>query len=153
MGKFTAAEAVGDEVAPRLAIGGDAREDLHEAVVGGAGQCDLAEVHPAVCPQHLLVFLRLFLAHSSAYGSQFTPGAHALILLVPLWFCRLISLTWFSENQFNFFVLIYIFSDEGSVYVCFNGANTEGLGGMKPTSGTIAAKIMGRQGKEGKVDI
>jgi len=46
----------------------------------------------------------------------------------------------------------YIFSDEGSVYVCLNGANTEGLGGMKP-SGTIAAKIMGRQGKEGKVDI
>ena len=70
-----------------------------------------------------------------------------------LQFCRLISLTWFSENQSISLCSFYIFSDEGSVCVCFTGADTGGLGGMKPTYGTIAAERMGRQGKEGKVDI
>jgi len=70
---------------------------------------------------------------------------------VLLQFCRLISLTWFSENQSISLCSFYIFSDEGSVCVCFTGADTGGLGGMKPTSGTIAAERMGRQGKEGKL--
>ena len=101
------------------------------------------------CYALLFLLKKIIRPCAHAWRQIVLTAAHALILQVLLQFCRLISLTWFSENQSISLCSFYIFSDEGSVCVCFTGADTGGLGGVKPTYGTIAAERMGRQTRNG----